>query len=115
VDGEAKYGVFPPFLSGGRSVKTIAPTDSQPPIQGGAVFFASVALAPKTSPPYLSPVNPRDHFQVFPLIAGKCGVGQAQRIGTDVHGFLGAVLLEPKHRSAQFKQEKEAGRTPAFR
>jgi hypothetical protein len=57
----------------------------------------------------------RDHFQVFPLIAGKCGVGQAQRIGTDVHGFLGAVLLEPKHRSAQFKQEKEAGRTPAFR
>lgn len=28
--------------------------------------------------------------------------------------FLGAVLLEPKHRSAQFKQEREAGRTPGI-
>jgi hypothetical protein len=108
-------GCFPHFFQAGAQLKQSRQQILNRQSREGRFFFASVALAPKTSPPYLSPVNPRDHFQVFPLIAGKCGVGQAQRIGTDVHGFLGAVLLEPKHRSAQFKQEKEAGRTPAFR
>jgi len=107
-------GCFPHFLRAVAQLKQSRQQILNRQSREGRFFFASVAPAPKTSRPYVSPVNPRDHFQAFPLIAGKRGVGQAQRIGTDVHGFLGAVLLEPKHRSAQFKQEREAGRTPAF-